>query len=147
MMTLEFLQAKEDLRQLVDDYASLGDEKKIAQVMALFTPDAVYSVYMGGVQVASTAGTETLEKEFSGHAAQVKTYFTLNGQHMVKVDGDTAAGVSFTQIKMARTSEGLDVVTDYSVRYDDQYVRQDGNWLIKERTAHFLIVEARPLSH
>lgn len=146
-MTLEFLQAKEDLRQLIDDYASLGDEKKIPQVMALFTPDAVYSVYMGGVQVASTTGTETLEKEFSGHAAEVKTYFTLNGQHSINVDGDTATGVSFTQIKMVRASEGPDILTDYSVRYDDQYVRQDGKWLIKARTGHFLIVEARPLSH
>jgi ketosteroid isomerase-like protein len=146
-MTPEFLQTKEDLRQLVDDYASLGDEKRIAEVMALFTPDAVYSVHMGGVQVARTVGTETLEKEFSGHAAQVKTYFTLNGQHTVSVDGNTATGVSFTQLKMVRASEGSDILTDYSVRYDDQYVRQGDKWLIKERTAHFLILEARPLSH
>jgi ketosteroid isomerase-like protein len=147
MMTLEFLQAKEDLRQLVDAYASLGDEKKISEVMALFTPDAVYSVYMGGIQVARTTGTEALEKEFSGHAAAVKTYFTLNGQHTVNVTGDTATGVSFTQIKMVRASEGPDVLTDYSVRYDDQYVRQGDKWLLKERTAHFIIVEARPLGH
>jgi len=144
-MTLEILQAKEDLRTLVDAYASLGDEKKIAEVMALFTPDAVYQVYMHGMLVATTAGTETMEREFSGHAAQVKTYFTLNGQHTVQLTGDTATGVSFSQIKMLRAAEGPDILTDYSVRYDDKYVRRAGKWLIAERTGHFLLVEARPL--
>lgn len=144
-MTLEILQAKEELRNLIDAYATLGDERNIAAQMGVFTPDAVYQVYMNGSQVAHTAGTEALAKEFSGHAAQVKTYFTLNGQHTVNVTGDTATGVSFTQIKMIRASEGPDILTDYSVRYDDTYVRQNGKWLIKERTGHFIILEARPL--
>lgn len=146
-MTLDILTAKDELRDLIDAYASLGDEKKIADVMRLFTPDATYTVYMNGTMVASTAGTKDLEEEFSGHAAQVKDYFTLNGQHTVHVDGDTATGVSFTQIKMIRPSEESDILTDYSVRYDDEYVRLNGKWLIRERTGHFIIVEARSLTN
>lgn len=145
-MTLEILKSKEELRDLIDAYASLGDEKKIPEVMALFTPDANYTVYMNGFEVANTTGTDKLEPEFAGHAAQVKTYFTLNGQHTVKIDGDTATGISFTQIKMVRETEGKDVLTDYSVRYDDEYVRQGGKWLIKNRIGHFLIIEARTLN-
>jgi hypothetical protein len=30
MMTLEFLEKKEKLRKLIDDYAVLGDQKKIS---------------------------------------------------------------------------------------------------------------------
>ncbi|EJL71449.1 nuclear transport factor 2 family protein, partial [Chryseobacterium populi] len=94
-----------------------------------------------------TTGTDVLEKEFSGHASQVKTYFTLNGQHTVQIEGeDTATGISFTQIKMIRESEGKDIITDYSVKYDDKYVRQNGKWLIKERTGHFIIIEARSVN-
>lgn len=145
-MTLDILTAKDELRDLIDAYASLGDGKKIADVMGLFTPDATYKVYMNGTMVASTSGTKTLEEEFSDHAAQVKDYFTLNGQHTVNVDGDTATGVSFTQIKMIRASEESDILTDYSVRYDDEYVRLNSKWLIKERTGHFIIIEARPLT-
>jgi hypothetical protein len=146
-MTLELLQAKAELRDLVDAYAYLGDDRKTAEQMGLFTPDAVYQVYMGGVLVATTSGTETLEKEFSGHAAQVKSYFTLNGQHTVDVDGDSATGVSFAQLKMVREAEGADIITDYSVKYEDKYVRQAGKWLIKERTGHFIIIDARPLAN
>lgn len=145
-MTLEILKTKEELRDLIDAYAYLGDDKKISEQMQLFTKDATYKVYMNGAVVANTTGTDVLEKEFSGHAEQVKTYFTLNGQHTVKIDGDKATGVSFTQIKMVREAEGKDNITDYSVKYEDTYVRQDGKWLISERIGHFLILEARPLN-
>ena len=144
-MTLEILKTKEELRNLIDAYAYLGDEKKISEQMGLFTPDAVYKVYMNDFLAANVSGTETLEKEFNGHASLVKTYFTLNGQHTVQIDGDTATGVSFSQIKMIRESEGKNILTDYSVKYDDKYVHQNGKWLIKERTGYFIIVEARPL--
>ena len=146
-MTLEILKTKEELRNLIDDYAYLGDEKKIAEVMALFIKDATYTVYMNGAQIASTTGTDALEKEFKGHAALVKTYFTLNGQHTVKIDGDKATGTSFSQIKMVREEDGKDNVTDYSVRYDDHYIFIGDKWLISERTGYFLIIEARPLNN
>lgn len=146
-MSVEILQAKQELRDLIDAYAFLGDDKKIAEQMKLFTPDATYKVYMNGVEVANTSGTDTLEKEFSGHAAEVKTYFTLNGQQAVEIDGNQAKGVSFSQLKMVRENEGKDIVTDYSVKYEDTYIRQDEKWLIKARIAHFLIVETRALGH
>ncbi|RZK54935.1 MAG: nuclear transport factor 2 family protein [Pedobacter sp.] len=145
-MTLETLKTKEALKKLIDDYAYLGDEWKISEVMDLFTPDLIYKVYMGGNLVATTSGREMMEKEFNGHASQVKTYFTLNGQHTVKTEGETASGISYSQIKMIREVESKDILTDYSVKYDDQYIFQDGKWYIKERVAHFLIIESRTLS-
>jgi len=139
------LQIQQELRKLVDDYASLGDDRKISEVMDLFTSDLKYSVYMGGNLISSVSGREAMEKDFKGHAAEVKTYFTLNGQHTVKIEDNSATGVSFTQIKMIREAEGRDVLTDYSVRYEDYYVEEHGRWLIKDRVAHFLIIETRSL--
>lgn len=145
-MILEILKTKEDLRNLIDDYAYLSDDKKIAEVMDLFTPDVTYKVYMGGALVADVSGRENMEKDFNQHASLVKTYFTLNGQHTVKIGNETTSGVSFTQIKMIREVEGKDILTDYSVKYDDSYVFQNGKWLIKDRIGYFLIIEARPIS-
>lgn len=145
-MTREILRIKEELTDLIDAYAYLGDTKKISEQMGLFTSDVIYKAYMGDFLAANVSGTENLEKEFNGHASHVKTYFTLNGQHTVKIDADTATGVSFSQIKMIRASEGKDIITDYSVRYDDKYVYHNGKWWIKERTGYFIIVEARPLN-
>ncbi|TRW21950.1 nuclear transport factor 2 family protein [Flavobacterium zepuense] len=145
-MTLEVLKTKQELRDLIDDYAYLSDEKKISEVMDLFTTDINYKVFMGGVMVADVSGRENMEKDFNGHASLVKTYFTMNGQSTVQIDGDTASGVSFSQIKMIRDNGGKDVLTDYSVRYDDKYVFQNGKWLIRERVGNFIIVEARTLT-
>ena len=146
-MTLEILKIKEELRDLVDSYAYLGDEKRIAEVMQLFTKDVIYNVYMGGFLVSSVSGRENMEKDFNGHAEQVKTYFTLNGQHTVKILGDTATGISFSQLKMIRENEGKDILSEYNVKYDDKYVLENGKWLIKERTGYFVIVETRELAH
>ncbi len=146
-MSLENLKTKQELRDLVDAYAYLGDDKKLDEQMELFTPDATYKVYMNGIEVANTTGTETLKKEFSVHAAEVKTYFTLNGQHTVKIDGNDATGISFSQLKMIRENEGKDIITDYSVKYEDVYIHQNGKWLIRERIGHFLIIETRALNN
>jgi ketosteroid isomerase-like protein len=145
-MTLEILKTKEALRDLIDDYAYLGDEKKISEVLDLFTPDLTYSVYMDGQIVSSVSGREAMEKDFNGHASKVKTYFTLNGQHTVKINGESAAGISFSQLKMIREEEGKNILTDYSVKYEDVYVYQNQKWLIKDRVAHFVIIESRTIS-
>ncbi|NMR33176.1 nuclear transport factor 2 family protein [Chryseobacterium aquaticum] len=144
-MTLEILKTKEDLRNLIDDYAYLGDEKKIAEQMELFTSDLIYKVYMSGALVADVSGREAMEKDFNLHSSQVKTYFTLNGQHTVKINDETASGVSYSQIKMIREIEGKDVLTDYSVKYEDYYVKLNGKWFIKDRIAHFIIVKSHNL--
>lgn len=146
-MTLEMAQTKEDLRNLVDDYAYLGDEKKVSEVMDLFTTDLTYKVYMNGNLISNVSGREEMERNFNGHAAEVKTYFTLNGQHTVKISGDTATGISFATMKMVRETEGQNILTDYNVKYEDHYLKQNGTWLIKDRIGHFMIIEARPLNH
>lgn len=146
-MKSEIVNTKEELRNIIDAYAYLGDEKKISEVMDLFTPDATYKVYMNSALVAETTGTDKLEKEFNEHASHVKTYFTLNGQHTVNINEGTATGISFSQIKMIREVEGKHIITDYSVKYDDKYVCQNGKWLIRERTGYFIIIEARPLNN
>jgi len=150
-MTLEILKIRKELRDLVDAYAYLGDDKKISEQTNLFTADTIYKVYMGDFLAANVSGRKNIETEFSGHASHVKTYFTLNGQHTVEIDADTdtaaATGVSYSQIKMVREIEGKDILSDYSVRYDDKYVNQNGKWLIKERVGYFILVEVRQLNN
>ena len=65
----------------------------------------------------------------------------------MKIDGDTATGVSFSQIKMIRDVKGKDIISDYSVKYDDNYVCKNGKWLITECVGYFIIVEARKLNN
>jgi len=145
-MTLEILKIREELRNLVEAYAYLGDERKISEQTHLFTTNIVYKAYMGDILAANVCGRENMETEFNAHASQVKTYFTLNGQHTVKIDGYFATGVSYSQIKMVREIEGKDILSDYSVKYSDKYIFENGKWLISERTGYFILVDSRPLN-
>ncbi|AIQ52930.1 nuclear transport factor 2 family protein [Paenibacillus sp. FSL R7-0331] len=142
-MSLQTIQAKMDLKELVDMYAILTDEKRISDQMLLFTPDAKFKVYMGEQLVSDVTGTVQLEQDFNGHVGFVKRYFSMNGQHVVSVEGDNATGILFSQMKMLRDEEGREVITDYSVQYNDVYVRQNEKWLIKERTSKYIFIQAK----
>lgn len=144
-MSLERLEAVSELRSLVDAYAILTDEKKISEQMDLFIPDARFTVYIGDQLISDITGTELLEKEFMTHVNEIKHYFTINGQHEVTVNGDTAEGIVFSQMKVIREEQGVDMLSDYSIRYNDIYIRQNGKWLIKERIEHMIMIESRPL--
>jgi hypothetical protein len=145
-MSLEIIQTKIELRELVDAYATLTDEKSISDQMRLFTTDIRFKVYFGDQLVSDISGTTQLEEEFNGHVSHVKRYFSFNGQHVVNVNGDDATGVVYSQIKMVRhDEEGKEVLTDYSVQYHDVYIRHNGKWFIQERISKYIIVEARAL--
>ncbi|MDF9839463.1 MULTISPECIES: hypothetical protein [unclassified Paenibacillus] len=83
-MSLQTIQAKMDLKELVDANATQTDEKRISDQMPLFTPDEKFKIYMGEQLVSDVTRTAQLEKDFNGHVGIVKSCFSLNGQHVVK---------------------------------------------------------------
>ncbi|MFF3380385.1 nuclear transport factor 2 family protein [Streptomyces sp. NPDC002680] len=146
-MSLQDLEAKSELKQLVDTFANLGDERRIKDQMALFVPDTKVQVYMGEELVFDISGVEELEKTFSGFIANVKSLFHMNGQQVVDVDGDSATGIAYCQVKLVAEEDGKEFITDSSVRYTDEYVLRDGRWLFKTRISHFTINDKRPFGN
>jgi hypothetical protein len=60
-MSLEILQAKAELKELVDTFSNLADEKNILGQMPLFTSDTTVKVYMGEELLFDISGTKQLE--------------------------------------------------------------------------------------
>jgi hypothetical protein len=100
---------------------------------------------MGDQLLFDISGTKQLEEVFTSFTANVKRSFHMNGQQVVKIDGDTATGIAYCQVKLVSEEDGKEVITDSSIRYDDEYVRQNGTWLIKTRISHFSINDKRTL--
>jgi len=144
-MSLEILEAKSELKELVDTFSNLADEKNISGQMPLFTKDTIVKVYMGEELLFDISGTKQLEEVFTGFTADVKRSYHMNGQQVVKIDGDTATGIAYCQVKLVSEEDGKEVVMEHSIRYNDKYVRQNGTWLISERISHFNITEKRTL--
>ncbi|MED1203896.1 nuclear transport factor 2 family protein [Heyndrickxia acidicola] len=144
-MSLENSQAKAELKELVDTFSNLADEKNIPGQMHLFTPDTKVQVYMGDDLLFDISGTKQLEEVFTSFTANVKRSFHMNGQQVVKIDGDTATGIAYCQVKLVSEEDGKEVITDSSIIYHDEYVRQNGTWLIKTRISHFTINDKRSI--
>lgn len=86
-MSLEILQAKSEIKELVDTFSNLADEKRIPDQMPLFTEDTTVKVYMGDALLFDISGTEQLEEVFTGFTANVTRSYHINGQQVVNVDG------------------------------------------------------------
>ena len=135
---------RQALKDLVDTFSNLADEKRVAEQMPLFTPDAQVNTYIGGKLFAEAKGREEIEQVFSSFLAQFHSVYHLNGQHTVTFRSETEAeAINYCAVKLVGEEEGKQVLQDHSVRYQDTYVKQDGQWLISQRIANFMISETR----
>ena len=135
---------RQALKDLVDTFSNLADEKRVAEQMALFTPDAQVNTYIGGKLFAEAKGTAEIEQVFSSFLAQFHSVYHLNGQHTVTFRSETEAeAINYCAVKLVGEQDGKQVLQDHSVRYQDTYIKQDGKWLISQRIANFMISETR----
>ncbi|QMT32015.1 nuclear transport factor 2 family protein [Alysiella filiformis] len=143
MNELQQLLDRQALRDVVDTFSNLADEWRIHdQVVQLFTSDAVVNTHIGGQLVYEMQGHEQIEQVFTDFTKQFKTMYHANGQHTVTFHSETtASAVLYCMVKLANETE----IQTHSVRYLDDFVKQDGKWLIAKRVAHFMISESHSL--
>ena len=143
-MNMNQLIERQALKDLVDIFSNLADEKRVAEQMPLFTPDAQVNTYIGGKLFAKAKGREEIEQVFSSFLAQFHSVYHLNGQHTVTFRSETEAeAINYCAVKLVGEQDGKQVLQDHSVRYQDTYVKQGGQWLISQRIANFMISETR----
>ncbi|EXI61970.1 nuclear transport factor 2 family protein [Mannheimia granulomatis] len=145
-MNLQQIQDRLALKDLVDTFSNLADEKKVAEQMPLFTKDAIVNTYIGGKLVFEMAGVTQIEEVFTTFLTPFHSVYHLNGQHTVTfVDENNATAINYCAVKLVETKDGKEILHDHSVRYADTYVKQDGKWLIAKRIANFMISETREI--
>ncbi len=142
-MTLEEMQAKLEIQELVGKFSNL--EVDVPPQMALFTKDTHVEVFMGDKLAFDIHGVEELEKIFSQFTAAVKRSHHMNGQHVIKVDGDTATGVLYCRAALVTEEDGKEFISNNLIYYEDTYAKVDGKWLIKARRSHFVISDKHAL--
>ena len=143
-MTIEEMQAKMEIQELVGTFSNL--EIDVPAQMALFTKDTHVKVYMGENLAFDIHGVEELEKIFSQFTAAVKRSHHMNGQHVIKVDGDKATGILYCRAALVTEEDGKEYLADNFIYYEDVYEKADGKWLIAARTSHFNITDKHGLS-
>ena len=135
------------IRELVDAYAHCADRRDAKGQMALFTEDTHFVVYMDTRNPEPTQdlhGRETLAPVFGALNAYAATMH-FNGQSTVELDGDRATGESYCLAHhLSVGQDGRRTMMIASIRYLDEFVKQDDQWLFAERRLMVNWTETRP---
>lgn len=126
------------LKELVDVFSCLADTKEVDKQVLLFTEDATVDSYRGDKLISSITGRKDLAQRFGDFLARFETVYHINGQQVVNIDGDTATGTAYCQVVLVANEGGKRTMLTQGVRYNDEYVKRDGRWLIAHRTSHFV---------
>ena len=146
-MSIEILEAKAELKDLVDTFSNLADVKDAAAQGELFLPDGALEFQMGmDGEINKIEGREALVQAFAATINPCKAVYHINGQHTVTVNGDSAEGIAYCVATLVNDVDGKNVVTSNYVRYSDLYTRVDGKWYIKRRRTTFLISDKHELN-
>ena len=145
-MTSEEIQDRLAIKDVVDTFSNLADEKRVADQMPLFTEDAQMTTYIGGEVFADVRGRDAIEKVFSDYLANFHTVYHLNGQLSLTFTGkNSAEGITYCFVQLLSGEKGKIMQLSQSVRYNYTYQKIGGKWLIAKRVAHFIVSENRPL--
>lgn len=140
------LEDRAALRALVDTFSILADRKDVRSQTMLFTEDGLVETRRGGEVVSRLQGRAALEQAFGAFLANFQTVYHFNGQHAVTIDGDRATGTLYCLVTLIGSEHGRRMMTTNGVYYHDEYVRENGRWLIARRTSFFDWADHREVS-
>jgi hypothetical protein len=143
------IQAIEDriaLKNLVDTFSTLADQKETEKQTLLFTEDALSETFINGQVVSSLKGRKQIGETFAAFLNNFETVYHINGQQTVTLNGDKATGISYCFVTLIGTENGKKMKTNIGAYYTDDFVRKDGHWLIAHRKATFAWQEKQPLA-
>jgi uncharacterized protein (TIGR02246 family) len=117
------------LLRLATLYARAVDRRDADALVSLFTEDGIIerpgSVWQGHEKLRGIiARLNTL---------YASTFHTVRNQTAI-IDGTTAEGETYSvAMHILKSADGNRTRMDMGIRYQDRFVRQDGNWLFAKR--------------
>ena len=128
------------IKKVLDDFSILADRFDVETQMTLFTEDAVVESIQNGNPGSTFEGKEAIGSAFSNFLHTFSAVYHLNGQQMVTIHGSKAHATSYCQVLLVQT-EGVAQKIRFYIRYEDDFVKEGGRWLIQHRTSHFIHTE------
>lgn len=117
------------IQDLVSRYAYLVDSFMAAEWLEVFTPDAVLDESAFGM--GRYEGHDALLAYAQAIAGRVEHLIHLMSNHLIWESGnDTARGTCFAIVESMQKTGAR---ARYHVKYEDEYKRIDGRWLIHRR--------------
>jgi hypothetical protein len=128
------MEQRSALRHLVDTFSILADEKDAEAQTLLLTESAVVETYRDSELVSKLEGREQIGQAFGNFLNNFEIVYHFNGQHSVTLNGDKATGILYCLATLITAEK---VKTNLGVRYNDEYVFENGKCLISKRISMF----------
>lgn len=131
------IEEKEAIRDLFYRYCFAVDTQNFDDVAAMFTQDGVFD----SVLIVKVKGREAI-REFLTRAVPKKgegparKHCTVNS--LISLNGNTATATSY-MLFFRESDSGI--MTASAGRYEDILVKENGEWLFKQREIHLDIVD------
>jgi len=135
------IQAIEDkmaIKNVVDTFSILADVKDIKTQVLLFTENATVDSRVNGQPGMTLSGRKQIGDAFGAYLSTFETVYHINGQQSVTLKGDKASGISYCLVTLIGTENGKKMKTTMGVYYKDEFVKENGHWLISKRTSNFV---------
>ncbi|HNW73477.1 MAG: nuclear transport factor 2 family protein [Bacteroidales bacterium] len=134
---LSELENKSRLKELVDTFSILADKKQAQSQTMLFTENATVETYQNSKLISKLSGRKEIGEAFERFLKNFETVYHFNGQYTVSITGNKAQGILYCMVYLINTENGKKMRTTIGVFYDDEYVFENGHWLISNRTSTF----------
>ena len=127
------------LRELVDRYALIPDDRDYALVDRIFSEDAV--LVGRGFELR---GREQIRKGMRKIERYSATLHCVHNQ-LVEIDGDEARGTTYCVANHLHEVDGRPFKLDWGIRYRDRYRRGPDGWRIERRELELIWAQELPL--
>lgn len=134
---LNVIEDRMALKELVDRFSILADQKNTEAHTLLFTENATVETYMNGNNVGTIKGRKDIGNAFAAFLNKFSIVYHLNGQQIVEINQNNATGVSYCLVTLIGEEDGKKMKTTFGIHYQDEYIKENNHWLITKRKSMF----------
>jgi len=132
------IEDKMAIKYIVDEFSNLADTKEIDKQVLLFTEDGIVQSVSKDQPSSTLKGREQLKQAFSSFLSSFHTVYHQNGQQTINLQGNKAEAVSYCRVILVGKQNEKEMKTTLYTIYKDLFVKENGKWLISQRTSNFV---------
>lgn len=125
------------LKNIVDTFSILADQKETTKQTLLFTEDAKVESFFNGKLGSSFKGRKEIGDAFASFLSLYQTVYHINGQQTVIINGEKASGISYCLVTLINIENGNKMKTNFGIYYNDEFVKIENQWFISKRVSNF----------
>ena len=137
------------IRELVEAYAHCADRRDAKGQMALFTPDTHFVVFMNAKDPTPSQELHTrdeLAPVFDDLNKYAATMHFVGQSTILTLTNDRATGEAYTLAHHLTVDGAKRRLMIATLRYNDTFVKTNGEWLFSERQLYVDWIEERALT-